>query len=93
LYLDVSWEHAQFGRLAQWAFRPPRRGLIFEEGLNEQGKKEHDFTVEISPGIRTALVNRDELQIVLGVAAPIGLTRPADDHSVFLYFSVEHNFF
>jgi hypothetical protein len=65
---------------------------IFEEGLNDQGKKEHDFNAVISPGVRAAVVNRDELQIVLGIAAPIGLTRPAQDHAVFLYFSVEHNF-
>jgi hypothetical protein len=64
----------------------------FEEGLNERGKKEHDFNAVISPGIRAAVVNRDELQIVLGIAAPVGLTRPAQDHAVFLYFSVEHNF-
>ncbi len=66
---------------------------LFEEGLNEQGKKEHGFDVEIGPGIRTAVVNRGELQIVLGVTVPVGLTRPADDHAVFLYCSVEHNFF
>ncbi|HEV8718858.1 MAG TPA: hypothetical protein VGX03_39315 [Candidatus Binatia bacterium] len=66
---------------------------LFEDDLNEQGEKEHDFTVEIAPGIRTAVVNQDELQIVLGITAPIGLTRPADDHAVFLYCSVEHNLF
>jgi len=64
----------------------------FEENLNEQGKREHDFNVVISPGMRAAVVNRDELQVVLGIAAPVGLTRPAQDHAVFLYFSVEHNF-
>jgi hypothetical protein len=65
---------------------------VFEENLNEQGKKEHDFNVVISPGVRAAVVNRDQLQIVLGVAVPVGLTRPADDYAVFLYFSVEHDF-
>src|SRR6266508_686664 len=63
---------------------------VFEENLNEQEKKEHDFNVVISPGVRAAVVNRDQLQIVLGVAVPVGLTRPADDYAVFLYFSVEH---
>jgi hypothetical protein len=65
---------------------------FFQETLNEQGKRENDFNTVISPGIRTAVVNRDELQIVLGIAAPIGLTQPAEDQAVFLYFSVEHNF-
>jgi hypothetical protein len=66
---------------------------LFEEDLNDQGKKERNFTVEIAPGIRTAIVNRDTMQVVLGVTAPIGLTRPANDHAVFLYCSVEHDFF
>lgn len=65
---------------------------VFEESLNEQGKREHDFNVVISPGMRAAVINRDGLQVVLGIAAPVGLTRPAQDHAVFLYFSVEHNF-
>ena len=65
---------------------------VFEESVNGQGKKDQDFSTVISPGVRAALVNRDKLQIVLGVAAPVGLTQPADDHAVFLYFSVEHNF-
>ncbi len=66
---------------------------LFEEDLNERGKKERDFNVQIAPGIRTAIVDQDGLQIVLGVTVPVGLTRPADDHAVFLYCSVEHNFF
>ena len=65
---------------------------VFEESINEQGRKDQDFSTVISPGVRAALVDRDKLQIVLGVAAPVGLTRPADDYAVFLYFSVEHNF-
>jgi hypothetical protein len=65
---------------------------VFEESVNEQGRKDQDFSAVISPGVRAALVNRDELQIVLGVAVPVGLTRPAEDHAVFLYFSVEHDF-
>jgi hypothetical protein len=75
----------RFHLLLEWAG-------VFEERVNEQGKKDRDFSAVISPGVRAALVNRAELQIVLGVAAPVGLTRPADDHAVFLYFSVEHNF-
>lgn len=37
-------------------------------------------------------IDGDDLQVVLGLAAPIGLTRPTNDYSVFLYLSVEHNF-
>lgn len=64
----------------------------FDESLNDAGNKEHDFSAVISPGVRAAVLNRDDLQMVLGVAAPIGLTRPADNYGVFLYLSLEHNF-
>lgn len=64
----------------------------FEESLNDEGREEHDFNAVISPGARAAVINQDKLQMVLGVAAPVGLTRPADNYGVFLYLSVEHNF-
>lgn len=60
--------------------------------LNEQGKKEHDFSAVISPGIRAAVINTDQLQVVFGAAVPFGLTTPADDYGAFLYLSIEHNF-
>lgn len=64
----------------------------FAQSLNDKGRKEHDFIAVISPGVRAAVINKDNLQLVLGVAAPIGLTRPADNYGVFMYLSVEHNF-
>jgi len=76
----------------------PRFHLILEwvgnfaESLNHEGKKEPDFNAVISPGARAAVINKDDLQLVLGVAAPIGLTRPADNYGVFMYFSFEHSF-
>jgi|SRR5437899_3131344 len=65
----------------------------FEQSLNDEGKRERDFKATISPGIRAAVINTENLQTVLGVGIPIGLTRPADNYGVFLYFSVEHKFF
>jgi hypothetical protein len=47
----------------------------------------------LSPGFRTAVVNEEKLQIVLGAAMPVGLSRKADNHGAFLYFSVEHDLF
>jgi hypothetical protein len=35
----------------------------------------------------------EKLQIVVGAAAPVGLSRRADNHGSFLYLSVEHGFF
>lgn len=65
---------------------------IFAEELNSEGRKEHDFSTVISPGVRAAVVNTKDMQVVFGVAAPVGLTRPATDYGIFLYLSVEHNF-
>lgn len=64
----------------------------FEENLNDEGRKERPFKAVISPGIRAAIINKENLQMVLGVGAPIGVSRQADKQGVFLYFSIEHNF-
>jgi len=64
-----------------------------EEEINGKGKKERNFKTILSPGIRAAVVNKDDLQTVVGVGIPIGVNRPADNYGVFLYFSIEHNLF
>ena len=65
----------------------------FEDEINNQGKRERDFKAILSPGIRTAVINKDGLQTVLGAGIPIGVAGPADNYGVFLYFSVEHKLF
>ena len=52
----------------------------------------HEFLSVISPGVRKAFNFANDSQLVLGVAAPIGLTGAAPDLGVFLYVSFEHNF-
>ena len=64
----------------------------FEESIKDNGKAEREFKPILSPGFRTAIVNEEKLQIVTGVAAPIGLNRKANNYGVFLYFSIEHHF-
>lgn len=64
----------------------------FAASINDQGKKKRDFISAISPGVRVAAIDGDDLQVVLGLAAPIGLTRPTNDYGVFLYLSLEHKF-
>jgi len=64
----------------------------FEENIGDDGGEEGSFSSFISPGFRAAVINRDRLQIVMGAAAPIGLTTAAPDYGVFLYLSVEHDF-
>ncbi len=65
----------------------------FEEEINDKGKRERDFKAILSPGIRAAVINRDDLQTVVGVGIPIGVSGPADNYGVLLYFSVEHKLF
>ena len=65
----------------------------FEANINDNGRPERSFMPVISPGFRTAIVNEDKLQIVVGAAMPVGLNRKADNFGAFLYFSVEHDLF
>ncbi len=48
--------------------------------------------VVISPGVRWAMNLPNELQLVSGLALPIGVSEDAIDYGVFLYFSIEHPF-
>jgi hypothetical protein len=64
-----------------------------EEDIDDNGKPQREFKPVLSPGFRTAIINQPELQIVTGAAAPVGLSRKANNYGVFLYLSVEHNFF
>jgi len=65
----------------------------FEESINDDGRPERAFKPTIAPGLRAAVINEEKLQVVVGAAAPIGLSRKADNHGAFLYFSVEHDLF
>lgn len=54
--------------------------------------REREFSSMISPGVRKAFNFPGDKQLVLGVAAPIGVTGSAPDYGVFLYASFEHFF-
>lgn len=56
------------------------------------GGTRHEWVSLISPGLRKAFDFRGDVQLVLGVAAPLGLTRASPDFGVFLYASLEHPF-
>ena len=64
----------------------------WEEGLNSNGRRNREFTSLLSPGARKAFNFSNDSQLVLGVAAPIGLTGSAPDYGIFFYFSFEHFF-
>ena len=65
---------------------------VWNETPNANGNLHHEFASVISPGVRKAFNFQSGSQLVLGVAAPIGLTGSAPDYGVFLYFSFEHSF-
>lgn len=66
---------------------------ISDQSVNGHGGKEREFISILSPGIRAAVIDKEELQTVIGAALPIGLTKPADNFGVFLYLSIEHKLF
>jgi len=56
------------------------------------GKTEWSNTLFLSPGIRWAYNFKNGLQIVPGLAMPIGIGPSAGEKGVFLYLSFEHPF-
>jgi len=65
---------------------------VSDEELTAEGNKHRSHEVQLSPGFRWAPYTKGDVQWVLGVAAPIGLTRDAPDLSLFFYMSFEHPF-
>ena len=48
------------------------------------------YTVLLSPGVRWAYNFKSGMQIVPGVACPIGVGPSSGDWGILLYFSIEH---
>ena len=96
---DASGETASLaswnaGQSVVWLAHP-RFNLLLETVVNsvqafsDGGGTERHTDVLVSPGARFAFNLPDDLQIVVGAAAPIGLGANHGQNSVFLYFSVE----
>lgn len=64
----------------------------WDEEADETGIEDRSFSAIISPGFRYAFNHANDAQTVIGLAAPIGLTRDAPDYGVILYVSFEHFF-
>ena len=64
----------------------------WDESVNGGGGTDREFSSVISPGLRYAFNFKNDSQLVLGIAAPIGLNDAAPDIGVFLYVSFEHAF-
>jgi hypothetical protein len=66
---------------------------IIQDNINGDGRAVRTFNPLIAPGFRAAVLNEENLQIVMGVAAPIGLNRQVNNYGAFLYLSIEHHLF
>ena len=64
----------------------------FDEDVDDLGSRDRSVSVLLSPGFRYGINFKNDAQMVVGIAAPIGLTRDAPDYGVFFYFSFEHAF-
>jgi hypothetical protein len=68
--------------IGNWSEAPRGNGTLF-----------HEFSSVISPGFRYAINFQSGSQLVLGLAAPIGLTDSAPQLGAFLYLSFESQLF
>ena len=85
------------GQSFVWLVRP-NFNLLFEtvwnsvQTIESENEKTRQRSLFISPGVRWAYNFESGLQIVPGIAFPIGIGPSRDDYGVFLYLSFEHPF-
>jgi hypothetical protein len=77
--------HPSFNVLAEIAWDT-------EESIVSQGVVDHGENLFISPGVRGAINLSSGMQIVPGLAVPIGIGPSRGERAVFVYLSVEHAF-
>ena len=76
----------------------PRFNVMLEtvfsraQSVTAPDKTEWDSTVFLNPGIRWSYNFKNGLQIVPGIAAPLGVGPSAGEKGIFLYLSFEHPF-
>jgi hypothetical protein len=64
----------------------------WEQDVDPARNVDQTVVALVSPGARYAFNLPNDLQIVLGAAAPIGLTSDSPDWGLFFYLSFEHPF-
>jgi len=65
---------------------------LWVDEINDDGNQQSIVQVFLNPGTRYAVCQFDEVEWVIGVSTPIGLTADTPDIGVFAYMSVEHAF-
>jgi hypothetical protein len=96
-YLPHARARLESGRLSPQRFNASLHLMLewagdFEESITDSGRAKSRFQSVLSPGIRAAVLNGQDYQTVVGLAAPIGTNQQAQNYGVFLYFSFEHKF-
>jgi hypothetical protein len=86
-----------FGQSFVWLLRP-RLNLLLEtvwsseQSVEDQGDTSRRRSLFVSPGVRWAYNLANDLQVVPGIAVPIGVGPSRRDYGIFLYLSFEHPF-
>jgi hypothetical protein len=86
-----------FGQSVIWLAHP-RVNFMLETAYSAfdcvvaPNKTDRDQTLYVSPGIRWAHNFKNGLQIVPGVAVPVGVGPSSGEHGLFFYLSFEHPF-
>jgi hypothetical protein len=65
---------------------------LWPEQIDEGGGRDRLTQVFLNPGFRYAICQLEDVEWVVGVGVPIGLTEDTPDIGVFAYMSVEHAF-
>lgn len=89
--------HYNLGQSVIWLAKP-RFNVMLElfwfnqETVIAENRTERDHTLLLSPGIRWAHNFKNGLQIVPGIAVPLGIGPSRGERGIFLYLSFEHPF-
>jgi Putative MetA-pathway of phenol degradation len=65
---------------------------FWEEDVDESKHVDRSLIALLSPGARYAFNLRNDAQLVVGLAVPIGLTSDSPEYGLFFYCSFEHRF-
>jgi hypothetical protein len=65
---------------------------LWNETIDDFSARNGVHQVLLNPGVRYAVTQNEGVEWVLGVSAPIGLTRDTPDIGVFAYMSIEYDF-
>lgn len=65
---------------------------LWNQEVDPRGFRDNSTQVFVNPGLRYAVCQLDQVEWVVGLSLPIGLTPDTPEIGLFAYMSVEHNF-